>query len=397
MFYDSESTESPVQQAVEQIIEASREEALENNEPITIGPTSDSQSIEHDEELMALIDEAIALAEAAHEQCASADATAATCEAFVESDPFAELLAELNAYKDESELAALPDPFAELFSEIEKAQEVCEAPGATESTCTEYLAKDPFAELLAEIEAAEQEVSYPNPFEELLASMQVSGNETLEPTKEQVSELAEELAEEVVAEAIQNADQASKDDGEEVPAEESMDSNAKLALARRALIQARDTLSSVIEILNGQMLEQNGAEVQANELLKRALHSVGARVLEGVFDGERMIAGDGSVFPVPPNYASKSKLVEGDMLKLTVMPDGKMIYKQIGPTARDRVKGVLSCDERGGYCVLSGGARYKVIPASVSFHRGRPGDNVVALVPKGSPSKFAAVDFIVHQ
>ena len=42
------------------------------------------------------------------------------------------------------------------------------------------------------------------------------------------------------------------------------------------------------------------------------------RVIEGVFDGENMIGPDGKQYSVPANYASKSKLVEGDILKMKI-------------------------------------------------------------------------------
>ena len=41
------------------------------------------------------------------------------------------------------------------------------------------------------------------------------------------------------------------------------------------------------------------------------------KVIEGIFDGQIMIGPDGKNYPVPANYASKSKLVEGDIMKLT--------------------------------------------------------------------------------
>ena len=42
-----------------------------------------------------------------------------------------------------------------------------------------------------------------------------------------------------------------------------------------------------------------------------------------------MIGPKDKIFPVPANYASKSKLVEGDRLKLTILPNGSFVYKQI--------------------------------------------------------------------
>ena len=47
--------------------------------------------------------------------------------------------------------------------------------------------------------------------------------------------------------------------------------------------------------------------------------------MEGVFDGQNMMGPDGKKYPVPANYASKSKLVEGDVLKLTISDDGSFI------------------------------------------------------------------------
>ena len=64
-------------------------------------------------------------------------------------------------------------------------------------------------------------------------------------------------------------------------------------------------------------------------------------VLEGHFNGEKMIGDDGKEYNVPPNYASKSKLVTGDRMKLTITPQGAFIYKQIGPINRKRVIGAL--------------------------------------------------------
>ncbi|MDZ7744984.1 MAG: hypothetical protein U5K77_04515 [Candidatus Saccharibacteria bacterium] len=66
------------------------------------------------------------------------------------------------------------------------------------------------------------------------------------------------------------------------------------------------------------------------------------KVIEGVFDGQNMVGSDGKTYPVPANYASKSKLVQGDILKLTIADDGAFMYKQIGPIPRKQLVGTLS-------------------------------------------------------
>jgi hypothetical protein len=87
--------------------------------------------------------------------------------------------------------------------------------------------------------------------------------------------------------------------------------------------------------------------------------SEGGKVIEGVFDGQNMIGPDSKQYPVPANYASKSKLVEGDVLKLTIADDGSFIYKQIGPIERRKVLGLLSQDEKGEYRVVAEGKSFK--------------------------------------
>src|SRR5882757_8927239 len=81
------------------------------------------------------------------------------------------------------------------------------------------------------------------------------------------------------------------------------------------------------------------------------------KVIEGVFDGQNMVGSDGKTYPVPANYASKSKLVQGDILKLTIADDGTFLYKQIGPIPRKQVVGALTL-ENGHYFVDVNGKQY---------------------------------------
>lgn len=124
----------------------------------------------------------------------------------------------------------------------------------------------------------------------------------------------------------------------------------------------------------------------------------GSVIIEGVFDGQHMVGPDGKLYSVPANYASKSKLVEGDMLKLTIIPDGSFVYKQINPTPRQRLVGVLAKDPTSGnWQALAGGHAYSLLTASVTYFKGQPGDAVVVLVPKDSPATWGAVENIIHE
>ncbi|MBU0649377.1 hypothetical protein KJ969_04780 [Patescibacteria group bacterium] len=122
------------------------------------------------------------------------------------------------------------------------------------------------------------------------------------------------------------------------------------------------------------------------------------RVLEGVFNGEIMIGSDGKEYSVPENYASKSKLIEGDILKLVINAEGKFVFKQIGPIERQRIAGKLAYDrEKDEYRVISDERSWRVLTASVSYFKAQTGDEVVILVPKNNPSKWAAVENIIKK
>lgn len=121
---------------------------------------------------------------------------------------------------------------------------------------------------------------------------------------------------------------------------------------------------------------------------------VDGKVVEGVFDGQNMVDADGNTYPVPANYASKSKLVEGDGMKLTITDEGKFIYKQIAPLERQTVRGVL-IQEDGQYKILAEGKTYRVLLASVTFYRAEVGDQVVILLPKSQEAHWGAVDAVI--
>ncbi|PIT90450.1 MAG: hypothetical protein COU22_02130 [Candidatus Komeilibacteria bacterium CG10_big_fil_rev_8_21_14_0_10_41_13] len=122
------------------------------------------------------------------------------------------------------------------------------------------------------------------------------------------------------------------------------------------------------------------------------------KIIEGVFDGQKMIGPDGKEYSVPANYISKSKLVEGDILKLSIDEAGSFVYKQIGPVDRERLVGKLIKDETSGeYRVMVEDKTYKVILASVTYFKGSEGDETVILVPKGVESQWAAIENIIKK
>ncbi len=128
------------------------------------------------------------------------------------------------------------------------------------------------------------------------------------------------------------------------------------------------------------------------------IHSNAEKIIEGVFDGQNMIGSDGQQYDVPANYASKSKLVEGDILKLTINNLGAFVYKQIRPIERKRIVGLLEQDPQNlQFYAVADNKKWRLLTASVTYYKGEDGDEVVFLIPKDTISRWAAVENIIKQ
>ncbi len=179
-----------------------------------------------------------------------------------------------------------------------------------------------------------------------------------------------------------------------------MDKSANLALVMQMIDAAEKNIQSAKQLLRegGAMVapRSNGSSAVFEKASTMA-SSYGDKVIEGVFDGQNMIGPEGKQYPVPANYASKSKLVEGDMLKLTIAEDGSFIYKQISPVERRKVMGLLMQDEKGDYKVLADGKAYKVLLASLTYFKAEAGDEVTIVLPQETDSDWAAVEHVIKR
>lgn len=166
-----------------------------------------------------------------------------------------------------------------------------------------------------------------------------------------------------------------------------------LALIQQRLDEAERNIQYVRQALEDGNIDHS--ESSGPEPEEIASH--GERILEGVFDGHNMQGNDGEEYPVAPNYASKSKLVEGDVLKLTIGADGSFMYKQIGPVERRREVGSLVVDEQGNFGVKTPEKVYRVLLASVTFYKADEGDEVTILLPINGDAEWGAVDNVIHR
>lgn len=178
-----------------------------------------------------------------------------------------------------------------------------------------------------------------------------------------------------------------------------MSDSSKLAVIRELIESAQAGLQTA-----KQLLSELGATTEGTDK-KKTYSKMAAKVttkdentddniVEGVFNGETMIDKKGKEYPVPANYASKSKLIPGDVLKLTINPDGSFLYKQIGPTDRKRVIGILTYED-GQYKVIANGKAYKVLLASVTYFKGEVGDKITLIIPQNKDSEWGAIENVL--
>ncbi len=118
------------------------------------------------------------------------------------------------------------------------------------------------------------------------------------------------------------------------------------------------------------------------------------KIVEWVFSGEDMLGADWHKYPVPSNYASKSKLVQWDKLKLTIDGSGKMLYKQIQPIERETKVGLL-VKENWKFQVVAEWKTYNVLTAAVTHFKCEIWDSITVILPSGKQATFAAIEAVI--
>lgn len=173
----------------------------------------------------------------------------------------------------------------------------------------------------------------------------------------------------------------------------SLDSHA----LKTVLLTARKAIDDALLLITGSSPSLHEAPRISTPAVQPPSAEGGA-VIEGVFDGQGMLGVDGKHYTMSPNYASKSKLVAGDHLKLTIGENGMLMYKQTLPVQRRRLLGILEYDAVAkAYSVAADSSNWRVLTASVTYHKGAPGDSVALVVPQEGSSTWAAVEHIIKR
>lgn len=171
---------------------------------------------------------------------------------------------------------------------------------------------------------------------------------------------------------------------------------SKIALVQEMLESAESSLRSAKQLLTE--VASGSSSPTDRYASKAAQVTTGeqtlGKIIEGVFDGQNMVGPDKRSYPVPANYASKSKLVPGDVLKLTITDSGQFIYKQIGPVPRRQTVGTLVYED-GQYKVIAEGKAFRVLLASVTYFKAEVGDKVSIIIPEASDGDWGAIENII--
>jgi len=167
------------------------------------------------------------------------------------------------------------------------------------------------------------------------------------------------------------------------------------------ILTAEKSLKNAKKLLND-LIKENWVDIDFNKTIDldtSGLHSYNSedsKIVEGVFTGEDMYGVDWEKYPIPANYASKSKMVQWDKLKLTIAWNGKMIYKQIWPIEREIKTGLLS-ENKGKYQVIVDSNTYNLLTAAVTHFWADIWDKITILIPKWKEATFAAIDNVIKK
>jgi len=173
--------------------------------------------------------------------------------------------------------------------------------------------------------------------------------------------------------------------------------NIDVILLKKKLQKAEFIIKEALKLLAG---EQVNFDLSQDDLIIKAKKQEiieAEKIIEGVFDGQNMLGPDEKMYPVPANYASKSKLVEGDVLKLTISEDGTFVFKQIGPIERNKMIGQVRQVNKDEYIIESEDKTFKILLASATYFKLEDGDTVTIVVPKGKESSWATIENVIKK
>ena len=174
-------------------------------------------------------------------------------------------------------------------------------------------------------------------------------------------------------------------------------SKDKIELINNLLQNIEADIKKIKDLLPSQNSDSNIDHSAKNLTPQKQINTQENKIIQGIFDGHEMIGKNDKEYSIATNYISKSKLVQGDKLKLTIKQDGTFIYKQTHQVERTSIISQLEITPEGKYFINNQRRKWRVLKASITYHQGTPGDQVIALIPKYGESTWAAVERIKNE
>lgn len=169
----------------------------------------------------------------------------------------------------------------------------------------------------------------------------------------------------------------------------------KVKALRDLIHSAQNSIHSAKKILNSLLWDENNEDMLDLDTDWLTSYSSGNdKIIEWVFTGESMLGSDGSIYPVPQNYASKSLLVQWSKLKALINPNGKIVYKIIGEIPFESKVGIITKNGEK-YQITTDTKVYNVLLAAITFHHCNVGDTVSVRVPEGKDATYAVIETII--
>ena len=176
-----------------------------------------------------------------------------------------------------------------------------------------------------------------------------------------------------------------------------MENKKTIVAIRDFIISAEKSIKNAKKLLKNVLEENNinlDSEFNLDTSWLNSYSSDDSKIIEWVFTWEEMLGSDWNKYPVPANYSSKSKLVQWDKLKLTIAPNGKMLYKQIAPIERSFVTWLV-VKEKDKYQVVAEGQTYDLLTAAVTHFKANIWDSITVIIPEWKQATFAAIEAVV--
>ncbi len=107
-----------------------------------------------------------------------------------------------------------------------------------------------------------------------------------------------------------------------------------------------------------------------------------------------MLGPDGSTYPVPQNYASKSLLVQWSRLKAIIEANGRIKYKIIEEIPFATQIGIIT-KNGDNYQVVTDTKSYNVLMAAITFHKCDVWDTVSIRIPEWKDATYAVIEAII--